>query len=1580
MATLDIVGSAAVDVVPIIPNFNEKLRALVLPIADKVGEEAGKKMGSVIGDQIALAIPEAIRKGGKAAQKAATKQGSDTGGAFARSIRLKLEAAFKAMPKLQVGADTTEVDSDLQAIRARIEALSGKNVGIDVSVGEASAEIDRLDEELKELGHEHPNPSVRVDTATARAALAEIRAQLDSLPDRRSVSLEVDGALGAKLRAAVAEAQASLPEINVDADTGPAQVQVQQLRARLAALADARIGIDVDAGDALAKITAIEAKLRELSAESADIDVRVDTAEAAAKLAAVKALVSGLDDEAEAQRDIKIDTSAATSAVKNLAIQIAALIAIPLGPILAAGVGGVAAMITAAGAGIGALGLAAVPAIKNVSTALQARTAAQQDADKATANAGATDAQAAQRAISLATAQDALSTAHRNAARQIAQSNQAVSNAERQLAEAVQSAADQRQQSAEQVARAEQQAADTRRQAAKQVQQAEQSLTSAQKDAKTAEDALTQARKDAAEQLKDLNDQLADGALDQRDAILQVQQAQQDLNNTLRDPKASVLQREQAQLTYDQAVQHAKEQKQSYADLQKSAAAQQKAGVEGSDAVKQAAQQLADAQSTVRDQTQAVADAQRQAAEQEAQAAQSVADARRQAARQEQQSAQQVADAQRGVSDAVQAASDAQVDAAQSITSAERGLQSARLSGADALGKVSSAQETYRQALAKLTPAERDLYDAIAGPHGLKKAFTDWSHSLEPDVLPLFTRGVSTAVHTLPSLTPLVKGAADAIGVLQDKASDNVKKPFWQGFKKDIAQNVKPAIVGLGTSFGNVIAGVAGIIDAFLPHMDGIVKESDKVTGRFARWGESLKGSPKFEKFLGYVSDKAPGVAHFIGQILGAALAFVKAIGPATDITEAVVGPLLDGIAWLATNAPGVVLTLWGLYAASKAIAVGMVAFNAALAVARVLLPVITGEMTLLDVALDANPVGLLVAAIAALVALVVGVIEAYKHVKWFHDAVDTAFSAIGTAASWLWNTILQPVFSAIGTAAQFVGGVAMWLWDKAIGPAFRFIGKAAQLLFTAVITLALLPTYLFIKDVVIPIVLWLWTHAVKPTFKYIGEGAVDLWRKGFQPTFALVVVGVKEVGKWISWLWDHTAKPTFKLIGDGATALWKKGLKPTFDLMVKGVEAIAKSFGIGKDDINKVWSQISDIAKKPVKFVIQHVYNEGIVPLWHDVAKITGAKDLDKISLKGWARGGILPGWSTYQQGDDQLTPMRRGEGVAVSEAMRDPYERARLLAVNKAALRGESLDKFRGYAGGGIVGWFKDKASDVGSFIKDAADVVSNPKKAFDTLIKAATNKMAPLLTSPWAKNIANIPGKILHGLESKVENIFTGGGGGSGKIPTGQHKAVILQALSAAHVPPPGTLSQWLAGMNTLITRESGWNANAVNRTDINAMMGIPSQGLAQVIPPTFLAHVPKALASRGILDPVANVAAAIRYIVGRYHNITNVHQADPNHAPEGYALGGFPDVGPMSLVGEHGPELVRFLSPAQVSSHGDTRAIFESLASVGAAQNTPSQLSADVHVYVGDREITDIVRTEVNLHEQETARAIGTRRTR
>ncbi|MGW0575822.1 transglycosylase SLT domain-containing protein, partial [Streptomyces sp. NPDC002920] len=80
----------------------------------------------------------------------------------------------------------------------------------------------------------------------------------------------------------------------------------------------------------------------------------------------------------------------------------------------------------------------------------------------------------------------------------------------------------------------------------------------------------------------------------------------------------------------------------------------------------------------------------------------------------------------------------------------------------------------------------------------------------------------------------------------------------------------------------------------------------------------------------------------------------------------------------------------------------------------------------------------------------------------------------------------------------------------------------------------------------------------------------------------------------------------------------------------------------------------------------------------------------------------------------------------------------------------------------------------------------------------------------------------------------------------------------------------------GIKRNIIRESSGNPNAINDWDINAINGIPSKGLLQVIPPTFKTyHV--AGTSWNIYDPVANITAACNYAADRYGSMDNVNSA-------------------------------------------------------------------------------------------------------
>ncbi|MEU6147258.1 transglycosylase SLT domain-containing protein [Streptomyces sp. NPDC047081] len=85
-------------------------------------------------------------------------------------------------------------------------------------------------------------------------------------------------------------------------------------------------------------------------------------------------------------------------------------------------------------------------------------------------------------------------------------------------------------------------------------------------------------------------------------------------------------------------------------------------------------------------------------------------------------------------------------------------------------------------------------------------------------------------------------------------------------------------------------------------------------------------------------------------------------------------------------------------------------------------------------------------------------------------------------------------------------------------------------------------------------------------------------------------------------------------------------------------------------------------------------------------------------------------------------------------------------------------------------------------------------------------------------------------------------------------------------------PGSYS----GLYRNIIRESSGNPNAINGWDINAINGVPSKGLLQVIQPTFNAYHVSGT-SWNIYDPVANITAAANYAADKYGSIDNVNSA-------------------------------------------------------------------------------------------------------
>ena len=87
---------------------------------------------------------------------------------------------------------------------------------------------------------------------------------------------------------------------------------------------------------------------------------------------------------------------------------------------------------------------------------------------------------------------------------------------------------------------------------------------------------------------------------------------------------------------------------------------------------------------------------------------------------------------------------------------------------------------------------------------------------------------------------------------------------------------------------------------------------------------------------------------------------------------------------------------------------------------------------------------------------------------------------------------------------------------------------------------------------------------------------------------------------------------------------------------------------------------------------------------------------------------------------------------------------------------------------------------------------------------------------------------------------------------------------------HGVPRGLLSTGAAEI--VVQHESGGNPRAYNGWDSNAAAGHPSEGIAQVIGPTFQAYALPG--HHDIWNPVDNMIAAFRYAISRYGSMNSI----------------------------------------------------------------------------------------------------------
>lgn len=594
---------------------------------------------------------------------------------------------------------------------------------------------------------------------------------------------------------------------------------------------------------------------------------------------------------------------------------------------------------------------------------------------------------------------------------------------------------------------------------------------------------------------------------------------------------------------------------------------------------------------------------------------------------------------------------------------------------------------------------------------------------------------------------------------------------------------------------------MATVMEPAMPHIQAAMSW---FTDQFKRLPGALSALGDFAEATGL--DRLP--AFFTGTIVPAVRDLEEAFTPLSEaLRTALAGAvtlLMDGLEALGP----VITSITGWLKENKHViglvataVLGAVAAYNAMALVRGIISGITNVTKLWSAAqlifnavMSANPIMLIVIGLAALVA---GLIYAYKNFEGFRKVVDKVFGAIKTGAKWIWENGLKPAFEGIKTGLSAVGDAAMWLWEKALKPAFDFISAAAKILFTALVVAVFMPIMVAVK-ILGAVFKWLWDKAIKPAFDWIAAGAKWLWDNALKPAWEGIKAGLDVLGSAFKWLYDKIIKPVWNGIKFAIQVAWlgvkvifaalrkyvlgplggvfkwlrDKVIKPVwegiktairvvwnwvrdkvFDPMKAGIEKVGDAFDKAKEFISEAWDGIKESARTPIKFLVDTVYNDGILPMWNKVAGVVGATELKKATLpQGFKDGGRTSGGIP---GKDSIPALLMADEYVIkrSSARRVGFDS--LEYINRT---GELPPAVQGFAQGGRVGFpnapripsartlldaVKAFLSPSGLFSLGGDIITGNYKKAIDKVLSPAKTVTSLIGT----KGIPGIPHQVVN-----------------------------------------------------------------------------------------------------------------------------------------------------------------------------------------------------------------------------------------
>lgn len=552
-----------------------------------------------------------------------------------------------------------------------------------------------------------------------------------------------------------------------------------------------------------------------------------------------------------------------------------------------------------------------------------------------------------------------------------------------------------------------------------------------------------------------------------------------------------------------------------------------------------------------------------------------------------------------------------------------------------------------------------EVSDAINGPIGqgvLRSVFESAGRGV--DGLMVGVRALGPALVAIgPTLGRAMEVAGESVGTLLTGISAALSRPeFVAGAEKFLTglqsgvDALAPAIEHLGPLLGAVLGAAGALAGTLGPIL-----------------GQAIS------LLAPYVTDLINRITPMIPALGEIASAVIDGLGGALGFLMPILTPVIDaivkGVQWISqfSGAISVLATAIGIAAAA------WVAY-------KVIALIVTAVQAILNAVLFANPWGLIVLGIIALVAALVA---AYYKFDWFKNAVDAVWQWIKGAISntvtwfrdtawpflkmvldwiaqkfvWLYQSVILPVWNWIKgaisgvitwltstalpwiqNAISSVGNVFVWLYEHIIKPIWSGIQTVIS------VYIAIIKGYFNILlgavKILASVFVWLYQHVVVPVWNGIKVliNAAVLVLKIILGGLWLLIRDI--IGPGFLWLYNHAVKPAFAWIRNALSVSWAFIRDKVFGPLKQGLQWVGEKFNSVKNWIVGIWNALKAGLAIGWNWIRDHVFG----PVKQGLQWVGEKFD----SIKNWAlriwnalKLGLQAGWNWIR--DNVLEPLKR-------------------------------------------------------------------------------------------------------------------------------------------------------------------------------------------------------------------------------------------------------------------------------------------------------------------------------------------------